>query len=92
MSKPPFKMPQPLEPAAVRLDQWVTGEHATAIPEPALRTERPAGKVARLTHPVKPPLIKSQHAREGGIVAEMLVAAWHPVTLYRLSLGLQDML
>jgi hypothetical protein len=26
------------------------------------------------------------------VVAEMLVAAWHPVMLYRLSLGLQDML
>jgi len=59
MSKPPFKMPQRSEPAAAKLDQWVTGADTTTAPEAAPRAERPAGKVARLTIDLTPEL----HAR-----------------------------
>jgi hypothetical protein len=56
MSKPPFKMPPRTEPAAAKLDQWVTGEEATAAPVATPRAERPAGKVARLTIDLTPEL------------------------------------
>jgi len=56
MSKPPFKMPQRPDPAAAKLDQWVTGEEVTAAPAATIRAERPVGKVARLTIDLTPEL------------------------------------
>ena len=57
MSKPPFKMPPRQETAAAGIDQWVTGaEEGAAAPATATRTERPAGRVARLTIDLPPDL------------------------------------
>lgn len=55
MSKPPFKMPPRVEPAAAKLDQWVAGGEVSATPE-APRPERSAVKVARLTIDLTPEL------------------------------------
>jgi hypothetical protein len=48
MTKTPFRMPHRAATPTVKLDQWVSGsEGLTAEKTP--RSERPAGKVARLT-------------------------------------------
>jgi hypothetical protein len=49
MSKTPFKMPSRAETPAAKLDQWVTGGEATTASEEAPRSDRAAGKMARLT-------------------------------------------
>lgn len=59
MSKPPFKMPQRSEPGVAKLDQWVAGTETPAVSAVSTRTERPAGRVARLTIDLTPEL----HAR-----------------------------
>jgi ParG len=56
MTKPPFRMPPRIEPAAAQVDQWVAGGEGAAPPENAPRPERPAGKVARLTIDLPPDL------------------------------------
>lgn len=58
MSKPPFKMPPRSEPVAALVDQWVTGGEGTTTTDPAnaMRRERPAGRVARLTIDLPPEL------------------------------------
>ena len=62
MSKTPFRMPPPVEPAAAELDQWVVGREGRAAAEshsqPA-KAGKPAGKMARLTIDLPPEL----HAR-----------------------------
>lgn len=66
MSKPPFKMPPRVETQAAKLDQWVAGEEAVAMPSvEALGAERTAGKVARLTIDLPPEL----HAKFKSICA-----------------------
>jgi hypothetical protein len=59
MSKTPFKMPPRSEPAAAKVDEWVAGREVAAAPESAPKTDRPQGKVARLTIDLTPEL----HAR-----------------------------
>ena len=56
MSKTPFKMPPRSEPATAKVDEWVTGREVAATPESVSKTDRPQGKVARLTIDLTPEL------------------------------------
>ena len=52
MSKTPFRMPPRTEPAVAQLDQWVSGGEGSA----PTKSERPTGKMARLTIDLPPEL------------------------------------
>jgi len=52
MTKTPFRMPQRTELPAAHVDQWVSGEGNNSVP----KTEKPTGKMARLTIDLPPEL------------------------------------